>query len=237
MTEGGGGGGGGAAAAAAPPACAVADLYAVLQPSMLQALAAAGIVPAAVAADALVAERDTPKWFFLKAAFEAAKGDQFGSKHGVVLTRGGKYVTHGHNHRFGVPGDKHLRVMHSEMHALVRLPTPAAALGAEIWIVELDGAGIGYEEAVACVMCNKGLFKLGLARQYFSSHSGVRSQAMVSGHKPAMVCESYDMALRRTYPPGTANPDEFDEEGFDFSRSADPGRGHRGGALPMPPLQ
>jgi hypothetical protein len=211
------------------PICAVDDIYAVLQPSMLSTLSAAGIVSPDVASSSLKAEKNTPKWFFLKAAYEATKGDQFGSKHGVVVTKDGAYLSHGHNHRFGVPGDKHLRVMHSEIHALVRLPSPDVAIGAEVWIVELDGAGIGYEEAMACIMCNKGLYKLGLTKQYFSSHSGVRSQSMTSGHKPGMVCESYEMARRRTYPSGTHNPDECDEEDFDFTgqtRSAiDPGRG------------
>jgi hypothetical protein len=182
-------------------ACTLDGLYTVLQPGMLRRLGAAGIVPADVAAAALAAEPDTPKWFFLKAAFEAAKGDQFGSKHGVVLARGGRYLSHGHNHRFGVAGDKHLRVMHSEVHALVRLRDPADALGAEAWIVELDGQGIGYEEAVACSMCNKALCKFGLQRQHFSCGGGVRSQS--SAHKPALVCESYDLAVRRIYPPGT----------------------------------
>ena len=212
-----------------PAACEVSELYTVLQPSMLQDLATAGIISKAVAVTSLVSEKNTPKWFFLKAAFEATKGDQFGSKHGVVITKSGVYLSHGHNHRFGVPNDKHLRVMHSEMHALVKLPAAADAIGAEVWIVELDGAGIGYEEAIACVMCNKGLFKLGLAKQHYSSHSGVRSQSMTSGHKPTMVCESYEMALRRTYPLGTKNPDIDDELDFDFSKpnAGDPGRGNR----------
>ena len=216
-----------------PSVCEVSELYTVFQPSMLQSLATAGIISEAIATASLISEKNTPKWFFLKAAFEATKGDQFGSKHGVVVTKGGVYLTHGHNHRFGVPGDKHLRVMHSEMHALVRLSSPAEAIGAEVWIVELDGAGIGYEEAIACVMCNKGLFKLGLIKQYFSSHSGVRSQAMVSGHKPGMICESYEMALRRIYPPGTTNPDLIDEVDFDFARPnvGDPGRGGRNDSL------
>jgi hypothetical protein len=204
--------------------CAPANLYTVAQPALLRRLAAAGILPADVAAGALVAAPDTPKWFFLKAAYEATKGDQFGSKHGVVLTKGGRYLTHGHNHRFGVPGDKHLRVMHSEVHALVRLASEADALGAEAWIVELDGHGVGYEEAVACVMCNKALCKFGLATQHFSAGNGVRSQT--SAHRPALVCESYELAKKRTYPPGTLDPDVGDEAGFDFEKDgADPGRG------------
>jgi hypothetical protein len=214
--------------------CPRAELYTVLQPGMLHALAAARVLAPEEVAAALTAPEHTPKWFFLKAAYEASKGDQFGSKHGVVLTKGGRYVTHGHNHRFGVPGDKHLRVMHSEIHALVRLPSLADAEGADVWIVELDGAGIGYEEAVACVMCNKGLYKLGLARQYYSSHAGVRCQALAAAPKAGMVCESLDMARRRTYPPGTADPDAADEPGFDFARkaAADPGRGKRGTLAP-----
>lgn len=224
--NGSGGDGGGDGSGVAAAVCAPEDLYTVVQPSLLQRLAAAGILPADVAAGALVAEPDTPKWFFLKAAFEATKGDQFGSKHGVVLTKGGRYLAHGHNHRFGVAGDKHLRVMHSEVHALVKLENEADALGAEAWIVELDGKGVGYEEAVACVMCNKALCRLGLQRQHFSAGNGVRSQT--SAHRPALICESYEMAKRRIYPPGTQNPDVDDERGFDFRRAADPGRGARG---------
>jgi hypothetical protein len=216
--EGGGGGG-------APPACARSELYTVMQPAMLHALAGAGILPAAEAAAQLTAPPDTPKWFFLKAAYEAHKGDQHGAKHGVVLTRGGRYVTHGHNHRFGVPADKHLRVMHSEVHAFVRLPALADAQGAELWIVELDGLGLGYEEAVACIMCNKGLARLGVGVQHFSSHAGVRTLRV--GHNPALTCESLELALRRVYPEGTADPDASDEPGFDFSAVEDPGRGKR----------
>ena len=215
----------GGSAVGGPPACARGELYTVMQPAMLHALAAAGILHAGEVAALLTAPPDTPKWFFLKAAYEAHKGDQHGAKHGVVLTRGGRYAAHGHNHRFGVPNDKHLRVMHSEVHAFVRLPALGDAEGSELWIVELDGLGLGYEEAVACVMCNKGLARLGVAAQHFSSHAGVRTLKV--GHNPSLTCESLELALRRVYPEGTNNPDLSDEPGFDFSLVEDPGRGKR----------
>jgi hypothetical protein len=209
----------------AAAACARGDLYTVMQPAMLHALSRAGILPALEVGALLTAPPDTPKWFFLKAAYEAHKGDQHGAKHGAVLTRGGRYLAHGHNHRFGVPSDKHLRVMHSEVHAFVRLPSLGDAAGGELWIVELDGLGLGYEEAVACVMCNKGLARLGVGVQHFSSHTGVRTLRV--GSNPALVCESLELARRRVYPEGTADPDASDGPGFDFSAVEDPGRGKR----------
>jgi len=211
--------------------CRREDLYAVLQPGMLQALARAGVITVRESNEALLAPENTPKWFFLKAAYEAGKGDQFGSKHGAVLVKGGKYLSHGHNHRFGLPGDAHIRVMHSEVHALVKLGDLQEALGGEFWIVELDGEGVGYEEAVACIMCTKAATRVGIVAQNFSSHTGVRRQNI--GHKP-VVCESLDMALKRVYPEGTVNPDPTEVLGFIFSLeegapSHDPGRGRESG--------
>ena len=205
--------------------CPRSELYTVLQPGMLQALAAARVLGAEEVQEALRAPENTPKWFFLKAAYEASKGDQFGSKHGAVITRGGVYLSHGHNHRYGVEGDKHIRVMHSEVHALVKLDSLAAAEGGEMWIVELDGVGVGYEEAVACIMCTKAATRVGIAAQHFSSHSGVRR--LTTSHRPSVVCETLDLALRRVYPEGsnTENPDLTDEKGFSFFGSLDPGRG------------
>jgi hypothetical protein len=205
--------------------CPRAELYTVLQPAMLARLAAVGALSAGEAAEALRAPEHTPKWFFLKAAYEASKGDQFGSKHGAVLTKGGRFLSAGHNHRYGVPGDAHVRVMHSEVHALVKLPDLAAAAGGELWIVELDGEGVGYEEGVACVMCTKAATRVGVGVQHFSSHSGVRR--LTISHKPSVQCESLELALRRVYPPGskTENPDLAEEAGFCFSGGGDPGRG------------
>jgi len=206
--------------------CPRAELYTVLQPGMLHALAAARVLAPEEVAAALTAPEHTPKWFFLKAAYEASKGDQFGSKHGAVLTKHGRYLSHGHNHRYGVAGEEgHIRVMHSEVHALVKLDSLAAAEGGEMWIVELDGVGVGYEEAVACIMCTKAATRVGIAAQHFSSHSGVRR--LTTSHRPSVVCETLDLALRRVYPEGsnTENPDLTDEKGFSFFGSLDPGRG------------
>jgi tRNA(Arg) A34 adenosine deaminase TadA len=183
-------------------------LWAVMQPAFLLRLADAGILGAAAVREALTAPRDTPKWFFLKAAAEAMRGDQFGSKHGAVLTRDGRYAAHGRNHRFASARDARVRVMHSEIHAICRLPSPADARGCECWVVELDGQGVGYEEAVPCPMCNKGLIRLGVRRVHFSSHAGVRSEALA--HKPALACESLEAAASRRYPEGTADPDAQD---------------------------
>jgi len=204
------------------------DLYSVLQPSMLHALVRAGVMTAADVSSQLTASPDTPKFFFLKAAFEASRGDQFGSKHGAVLARGGKYLSHGRNHRFGTEGSSHVRVMHSEVHCVCKLKSLEEARGGEFWIVELDGVGVGYEEAVACIMCTKGATRLGVVAQHFSSHSGVKSLKI--GHKgdQGITCESLDMALARSYPENTTNPDLLDTPGFDFSDHCtvgDPGRG------------
>ena len=38
-------------------------------------------------------------------------------------------------------GQSHVRVMHSEVHALVKLPDPEVATGMHCWIVELDAQG------------------------------------------------------------------------------------------------
>ena len=38
-------------------------------------------------------------------------------------------------------GQSHVRVMHSEVHALVKLPDPENAKGMHCWIVELDEHG------------------------------------------------------------------------------------------------
>jgi pentatricopeptide repeat protein len=225
-------------------------LYEVMQPAFIGRLTAAGVLARAEAEGLLVAEPDTRKWFFLKAAFEAMKGDQFGSKHGAVLTVGGRYASHGRNHRFAVPDDRHIRVMHSEIHALVRMPGgPEAAQGADCWIVELDGEGVGYEEAVPCPMCNKGLHRIGVAHAHYSGHAGVETVRVAQGGtgNAELACESLEAALRRTYPDSTKNPDEEDaaaaasdaaaggSEGsgagaaaqaasFDFASVLDPGR-------------
>jgi hypothetical protein len=202
----------------------------------------------------LTAPVGSTKWCFLTAASEAAKGDQQGSKHGAVLRkrrRGGggaggaaaataadsgdddgsawEVLATGHNHRYGVPGDRHLRVMHAEVHAMVQVAEARAAkvaasaasaaaaaaaadddgeptvAGAECFIVELDGRGVGYEEAAPCSMCQTGLCQLGVAMAHFSSHSGLVSQPV--NHKPALQCDTYAMALTRVYPKGSTKPD------------------------------
>ncbi len=211
------------------------ELYTVLQPGMLHTLGALGILSPGAVAEALTAPPSTPKWFFLKAAYEASRGDQFGSKHGAVLTVGGVALAWGRNHRYRAAGESHVRVMHSEVHCFTRLPTLEHARGGELWIVELDGQGLGYEEAIACVMCTKGSTRLGIARQHFSSHGGVKSLGV--SHRAEVQCESLALALTRTYPEGTSNPDEGDVPGFDFSGAGglvDPGRGReamRGGGV------
>ena len=206
--------------------CAADALHEVMQPSFLLRLAAAGILSPTEVEAALTAPPDSPKWFFLKAASEAMKGDQFGSKHGAVLTRAGRYAAHGRNHRFASAGDARVRVMHSEVHAIVRLPSLEAAAGCECWVVELDGHGVGYEEAVPCPMCNKAVHRLGMVRVHYSSHAGVKSEPVA--HRPHLVCESLEAALLRRYPAGTVDPDDGDDAGFDFFSAqvtGDPGRG------------
>lgn len=281
--------------AAAPASLVpVERMYEIMQPSFIQRLASAGVIPQREADELLSASANTSKWFFLKSVYEGMKGDQFGSKHGAVLTSASSapdaasasssssapaaavnpspaaqpssttYLSHGRNHRFAVQGDKHVRVMHSEVHALVRyleregkarIGTAASsssaitwtkgsnsssssagassaaagggvggpAAGCECWIVELDGQGVGYEEAVPCPMCNKGLHMLGVSKVHYSSHCGVKSEVL--RYKPELNCESYEMALKRHYPEGTADPDVGDEPEFDFQKLLDPGRG------------
>ena len=87
----------------------------------------------------------------------------------------------------------------------MRLPAglPSAAR-AEGWIVELDGRGVGYEEAVPCPMCNMALIRCGLARVHYSSHAGVVTEALRPN--PAMACAALDNALRRVYPKSTVDP-------------------------------
>lgn len=225
------------------------DLYLHMQPAFMRRLVDAGVLEDSPAL--LEAPYASDKWCFLKAAAEAALGDQLGSKHGSVLRKGGAVLAFGHNHRYGVPGDKHLRVMHAEVHALVKVaearkereaalraakevagaPAPegeaaAAAAGAgeaavpvaggdddgepnaagsECFIVELDGRGVGYEEATPCSMCQTGLCQLGVSHSHFSSHAGLVSVPVT--HRPNLFCDTYSMALRRTYPKGSRNPD------------------------------
>jgi hypothetical protein len=204
------------------------SIHEFFQPAFLFRLRDADIITTEQLEEALTSLRDTPKWFFLKAVAEAMMGDQYGSKHGSVVTRNGKYLSHGRNHRFGLAtGDSHLRVMHSEIHALSKLPSKEDAIGCECWIVELDGHGVGYEEARPCPMCNKGVHKLGVSAVHYSSHCGVKSEKIT--YKPNLRCESYDSALTACYPKGTFNPNEnSDDPTFDFFSSkifVDPGRG------------
>lgn len=206
----------------------IESLYEFFQPAFLFRLSDANIISQAQLQESLTCFPDTPKWFFLKAVAEAMLGDQYGSKHGSVVTRNGKYLTHGRNHRFGLSnGDPHLRVMHSEIHALSKLSSKLDAIGSECWIVELDGQGVGYEEARPCPMCNKGVHNLGVYAVHYSSHSGIKSEKI--SHKPGLKCESYEFALTASYPQGTFNPNEHsDDPTFDFFSSkllVDPGRG------------
>ena len=121
----------------------------------------------------------------------------------------------GRNHRFGIPKNAHLRVMHSEVHCLVQLRTgsgggaphaPELARNAAAYVVELDRDGIGYEEGVPCASCGMALCQLGVASVFFSAHDGLRSLRL--GYRPALRCHAYADALRRVYPvPATVNPD------------------------------
>ena len=124
-------------------------LYTHMQPAFLRRMVAAGVLEDSPSL--LAAEPNSDKWCFLTAAAEAAKGDQFGSKHGAVLTKDGVAVTTGRNHRYAPAGDAHVRVMHSEVHALVKLADPEKdAAGMHCWIVELDAYGEGRKTCV-CV--------------------------------------------------------------------------------------
>jgi hypothetical protein len=154
----------------------------------------------------------------------------------------------GHNHRFGIPKDPHIRVMHSEVHCMVQVyeaeqaaaaraavaptaaapvmpssaalaaallpsstsasstaPLPSAVRGCEVYVVELDAAGIGYEEGIPCPMCACGLCSQGAAAAFYSAHDGLRRLAF--SHRPALHCASYADALRRVYPERTSRPD------------------------------
>ena len=96
-------------------------------------------------------------------------------------------------------------IMHSEMHAAVKMlmflrdnkisraNVEVPLLGAHCWVVELDGVGIGYEEAVPCAMCNMGLIRLGVSKVYYSDHNGVQE----SKREPQtnMGCVSLELGL------------------------------------------
>ena len=66
-------------------------------------------------------------------------------------------------------------------------------------------SGIGYEEATPCSMCQSGLCRTGVVMAHYSSHTGVKSVPV--SHRPHLVCQSLDMAKRRTYPKSTVDPD------------------------------
>ena len=207
-------------------------LYAHAQPAFIRELASLGVIEAGD--DLLAAEPGSPKDAFLLAAAAAGRGDQHGSKHGAAVVRGGRVLSVGHNHRFGLPGDPHFRVMHAEVHALVQLMPPLASAaaatmdsikghipecvskedhaaaadrvaGCDVYIVELDGHGVGYEEAVPCPMCQSVVCALGVGRALYSSHSGIVTAPC--NHKPELQCVSFQMARRRVYPKGTSCPD------------------------------
>lgn len=204
-----------------------AGLYEHAQPSFIRELADSGVIE--MGDDLLSADPGSPKDAFLLAASAATRGDQQGSKHGAAVVRDGRVLSVGHNHRFGLPGDPHLRVMHAEVHALVQMMPPlgpvatelgripetvseddlasAARLvhGCDVYIVELDGYGVGYEEAVPCPMCQSVVCALGVGRACYSSHSGVVVSPVA--HKPCLQCVSFQMARRRVYPKGTVCPD------------------------------
>ena len=273
----------------------VGDLYLHMQPQFLSRLVSLGVLEDSPIL--LQAPEATDKWCFLTAAAQAARGDQQGSKHGAVLRAGPRVLAMGHNHRYAVTNDAHLRVMHAEIHALVKVeeerrrgllpvagtpqevpavrhaeapaqlerqagqhaevpsvqdakmssgqhnpssttslvPPPAAGaseqhsaasptsyaaeqpsmtstvLGSEVFIVELDGHGVGYEEAAPCAMCQTGLCQLGVSMVHYSSHAGLITQAV--SHKPSLRCQTYAMALQRSYPKGATNPDGVCQQG------------------------
>jgi deoxycytidylate deaminase len=95
-------------------------------------------------------------------------------------------------------------VMHSEIHAAVRALMSKRLRSSSIvrdlplqdshcWIVELDGIGVGYEEAIPCAMCNMGLIRLGISDIYYSCHEGVRMTKRTPSRR--MGCVSLEMAL------------------------------------------
>ena len=84
------------------------------------------------------------------------------------------------------------RVMHAEIHCLAQIESLESVRGADCFIVELDSYGLGYEEAVPCPMCNKALQKLGVARAFYSAHSGLVEEPI--NYHPELECESLDMA-------------------------------------------
>jgi hypothetical protein len=75
----------------------------------------------------------------------------------------------------------------------------------EVFVVELDAHGVGYEEAVPCPQCSTALCNAGVRRASFSSHSGVRSTRMA--HRRGLPAETLLIALSRIYPARTACPD------------------------------
>lgn len=210
------------------------------------ALSVIGITTKQQFEDLFTAPLLSHKWCFMAAIHQAAKGDQFGSKHGGVLVNCGigiedthkgkrgkniaggevialhhlytlptstrKLLAVGRNHRFGIPKSQHLRVMHSEVHCLVQLPrsdneiVSSHAMNSEVYVVELDKYGIGYEEGVPCPMCNAGLCQCGVRVAYFSAHNGLRT--LHFAYRPTLRCNSYEDALTRIYPqPTTKCPD------------------------------
>lgn len=214
----------------AAPVCTVGDLYQHLQPAFVRELVAAGVMHASVADVVLSASAGSRKWCFLQAAAAASRGDQWGSKHGAVLVAAdGRFLAAGHNHRFGVPREQHIRTMHSEVHALVQLPSLAAAAGSECYIVELDGHACGYEEAVPCPMCQRALCRTGVGKATFSSHAGLKTLPVT--HKPDLSCAALDAALVRVYPDDRAtNPDAGLREMIDAAMAAASGGGSGSGS-------
>ncbi len=55
--------------------------------------------------------------------------------------------------------------------------------GCDVWVVELDAAGVGFEEAVPCTNCNVALIQQGVHRVRYTCHTGVHTQRIRSNER------------------------------------------------------
>ena len=168
------------------------DVALVLAPRLLTALA---LAPAPVCAPTLASDR--AQWIQM-AADLAARSDRDRYRHGAVLVAAdGKLLSSGFNHNYSTSANKH-KVMHAEVHALVALRGRwASAVGATMYVVELNSTGLCFDDAQPCQQCTKALIKVGVARAVFTSASkAISDQAF--RHNPAIDAEALALALGGT---------------------------------------
>ena len=64
---------------------------------------------------------------------------------------------------------------------------------AQLLVLELGGAGLGYDDAQPCSMCTKVVCMAGLAHVFHTTQQGVARKQYT--HNPECECEALDMLV------------------------------------------